>query len=146
MPVETTPKPLTQTYWEWVESSIEPPDGFGLPYAFVLSVTGEVICTALDVTPEQCYQYFLVTILSEAASEAIIALDCFTKPGQGTTHSDVLTGHHFLLGKFRPFIIEYSLYPKVVEPMNFDNFYWNKVLTERLVCAQADLLRRVVDA
>lgn len=136
---------LAAHYWSFMESIIDE-DGVEIPYAIIINAGGDLDVMMLAVSPDQAYRVVLAEI-AKGAREAIFALDRFTKPGQGTKYSDVLAGHHFTgpaldlrRENFRPFVIEYRPSPKLVEPICWDNQFWNGALRHELQQTAANML------
>jgi hypothetical protein len=121
---------LPTQYRDILDSHIDE-KGIEVPPALVMSNTGTLIMMALAVPPTEAYMAVLGEI-NKGASEAIFALDRFTKPGQGTTLSDVMAGHYYSQGSYRPFIIEYQHDPRIIGDIVWNNAFWNITLTEEL--------------
>lgn len=145
----TETKDLPAQFHDYMAAIIDE-DGVSLPHALVVDAKGGLVVMALDLTPDQTYRVVLGEV-AKGAREAIFALDRFTKPGQGTKYADVLAGHHFILADtesaiemFRPFVIEYRHNPRVVEPIDWDNAFWNGVLKRELLQVAANVLREPV--
>lgn len=144
---ETTaaqPRDLASKYHDFMAAIIDE-SGAGMTHAMIINATGQTTMIALDVGPTEVYRVVLSEIFA-GANEAIFALDRYTKAGQGTRYSDVLAGHYFagpLPGMFRPFVIEYRPAPRAVEPICWDNPFWNGVLRAELMGSMYELLSRV---
>ncbi|TCP30727.1 hypothetical protein [Sphingomonas sp. BK235] len=125
-------KDLPTTFHEWIANAVDA-DGF-FPHGLVIAEDGTMTVIAFDVPPDQIYQLMLAQWEQDPRlREAIFGLDRFTKPGQGTTLGDVVTGWHFIREGARPFIVEYQHEPRVVKPLEWANDWWNAVLTRELL-------------
>lgn len=125
--------------------------GIEIPHALLLNRKGELTMMALMLDePTQAYAAVLNTILKDDAVEAIFGLDRFTKPGQGTKYQDVFGGHYYKRdlnsdksifdpGFFKPFIIEYQIEPRIVDPIVWDNPFWNQGLKGELESMMAHM-------
>ncbi len=106
-------------------------DGFRLAPGWILNARGELTVMAMALEPHQVYSAMIGQIADQKATAFIFAIDRYGKPDQGTSRSDLLAGHVGTDGPdgIRPFIIEYDPVGGVVDPMNFDNAFWNRALT-----------------
>lgn len=135
-------KPLTETYHDWLATSIDP-EGFEIPHALVLAQDDTLTVIALAVSPDRAYQVMLAQRL-KGAKEMIFALDRFAKPDQGTTLGDLMAGHHFADGIWRPFVVEYQYDPRIVRPFDWDNTFWNGVLRREMAQSIHNIARELV--
>jgi hypothetical protein len=143
-----TDQPLIENYhsfmaetWDGTEDEI--------PMGMIRKADGSIIMVALALEPEQAYQFFLTMVVDEEATEAVFSLDRFTQPGQGTKYADVLAGHYFdrALGKspWRPFVIEYRKDPRLFEPVDYDNAFWNETLNRELNATMRSMVRQIIE-
>lgn len=119
-----------------------------IPLGMVRKIDGSLIMIALDLEPAQAYEVMLAMIVTERATEAVFALDRFTKPGQGTKYDDVLAGQYFVRssgeGTWRTFVIEYRKEPRHFEPVDYDNEFWNATLTRERLSAMRQTVRKML--
>lgn len=132
-------EPLHEQFWRWAESTVDE-DGFSMPYALSADAKGQVTVMALAVPSNQVYRYVLGHVAKERPAAAIFAMDRFAQPGQGLRYKDLLAGHYFEAGVWRPFIIEYRYDPRAFEPINWENQYWNAALRRELAQAIGTML------
>ncbi len=103
----------------------------------ILDIDGKLIVCALDLKPDEIFQWFWNAVTIENAQEVIFGLDRSTKPGQGTEFNDVLTCCHWREDladgespkwsrAFRIGVINYQYEPKIVRPIDWDNEFWKK--------------------
>lgn len=137
--------PLNQVFWDWMNATIEP-EGFRLGHGMIKTQTGELIVLALDLELHQSYQTMILSALKEGASEAIFAIDRYTLPGQSTKYGDLLAGHYYANGAWRPFIIEYRYEPRAFEPIDYTNMCWTEFLNREMAASLEFLQKGVVDA
>jgi hypothetical protein len=137
-----------QKYQSFMADCIDD-DGVSLAHGIIVDHEGAMLMLALAVPPEQAYQAMLMHIAKSAAQEAIWALDRFAKDGQGTKYKDLLAGQHFIndydkpMQKcFHPFIIEYQIDPRIVEPVDYGNEFWNTALCGELARTCGGILIR----
>lgn len=126
-----TLKPLTAVFEGWIAATIDE-EGVSIPHGLLLDQHDQLTMIALAVPVPDAYRVMLFEILQRDAKEAIFAFDRFTKPGQGTELGDLVAGHHFEAGNWRPFIVEYQHDPRIVQPMNWTNAFWNSALRVEL--------------
>lgn len=133
---------LIKRFYDFTIKGIDE-SGLRLPSALLARPDGSLIMLALMVGPDRSYQAILSTILQEDIREAIFALDRYTRPGQGTHYADVLAGHYYHRDEdktrsvfdpdhFEPFIIEYQIEPRIVDPICWDNAFWTEALENEL--------------
>jgi hypothetical protein len=136
-------EPLIDQYYSFMSETWDE----GIPMGMLLKADGSIIMVALALEPNQAYEVFLSMVVKEEATEAVFALDRFTKPGQGTKYDDVLAGHYFdrSLAKspWRPFVIEYRKDPRHFEPVDYDNIYWNAALIRELAATMRIMIRKM---
>lgn len=142
---DAAPKPLVESWLDWLAHSIDT-KGVELPNALLLDRAGELTVYALAVPPDQGYQLMLAECANRQARELIFAFDRFAKPGQGTTLGDLMAGHHYAGGRWRPFVVEYQHEPRIVKPICWSNLFWNAVLTGELQAAGAEVIRKAAAA
>jgi hypothetical protein len=128
---------LPTQYRDVVDSHIDE-TGIEIAPALVINDAGLLIMMALAVPPTEAYTA-VINEITKGASEAIFALDRFTKPGQGTTLGDVMAGHYYSRGVFKPFIIEYQHEPRILGEIVWDNEHWNTALTGELASAMQQI-------
>jgi hypothetical protein len=143
------PENLLDHYHSWMAETWSG-DEESIPMGMLRKEDGSLTMVALALEPDQAYQVMLQMVITEEATECVFALDRFTKEGQGTKYADVLAGHYFdrSLGRkpWKPFIIEYQREPRLFEPVNFDNEFWNASLTMEMNVSMRRLLGRVVES
>lgn len=129
------------------------PEGMSLPYAFIVNPANELIMAALDLPPDLAYQTVLAMGAEQNAVEIAFALDYRWAEGQGLKrHWDFLAGFWYREHQWTPFIIEYGLKEVegvetlTVDPVNYDNAFWNAQLKKMLAATMAKLIRRVHSA
>lgn len=126
------PKPLPTTYHEWLASTVDE-QGFEIPHGMLLTADGGMTMVALAVPPTEAYKVMLGMFVRDNASEMIFALDRFARPGQGTTLGDLMAGFHLVRGHNpKPFVVEYQFEPRIVQPIDWDNAFWNAALSIEL--------------
>jgi hypothetical protein len=135
-------RPLPDVFHDWLNHTIDE-DGVEIPHGLVLDHANQRTVIALAVPPEQAYQVMFAHVLKAKAREAIFALDRFAKPNQGTTLADLVAGHHFSAGTWRPFVVEYQHAPRIVKPIDWTNPFWNAALTSELAGSLRDAADRV---
>jgi hypothetical protein len=139
-------EPLIDHYYSFMAETWDE----GIPLGMLRKADGSIIMVALALEPEQAYEVVLAMVVREEATEAVFALDRFTKEGQGTKYDDVLAGHYFdrSLGKspWVPFIIEYRKEPKHFEPLDYDNEFWNDTLRKELMGSMRNMVRKMVSS
>lgn len=131
--------PLDQLFWGWMRDTIEQ-EGFPIGHGMIRKAN-ELIVLALDLEPEQSYQAMLIKTL-EGARESIFAIDRYTLPDQSTKYGDLLAGHYFANGTWRPFIIEYRYEPRAFEPIDYGNPWWTDKLKGEIAGFASLLLRQ----
>lgn len=90
---------------------------------------GTLNLSALDLEPEQIFDWFWNLISVENCQEIIFGLDRSTKKGQGTEFSDVVTCCHWREKWNKPFrigVINYQHEPRIVRPIDWENQFWIK--------------------
>jgi hypothetical protein len=123
-------KPLEEQYHDLISTWIDEKGVY--PHKMLsLDSEGRLTLSALDLKPPQAIETFLAETIK--AEEVIFGLDRFTRDGQGTTLSDVITCVHFRREtpdtvSWRPGIIEYQHEPRIVKPWNWENRHWNGVI------------------
>ncbi|WP_010185985.1 hypothetical protein [Sphingomonas sp. PAMC 26605] len=123
---------LTETFHDWLLSTIDEA-GVSIPHGLVLGDDDNLTVVALAVPIDQAYAFMLTEWALNRPKEIIFAIDRFTKPGQGTTLGDLVAGHHFVRDQSsRPFIVEYRHDPRIVQPIDWGNLFWNSALTLEL--------------
>lgn len=126
---------ILKQYHDIISSSITE-EGITIPHALFIGDDEKVDMMALAVPPTQAYRVFLEFIGDKKPASAIFALDRYTKEGQGTKYRDLMAG--FFYQKLEvgtatlPFIIEYQYEPRIVEPIDWSNAFWNDVLGKEL--------------
>jgi hypothetical protein len=132
-------QPLTETFHAWLSSTIDE-EGVSIPYGLALGGDDALTVFALALPVGQAYSVMLTTWALKRPREIIFAFDRFTKPGQGTTLGDLVAGHHFVAGQpSRPFIVEYQHNPRIVQPIDWENSFWNNALAGELRIAISNL-------
>ena len=132
-------EPLITIYEKWIASTVDE-NGFEIPHGLLLDDEDELTVFALAVPFPDAYQLMLAQIAQRRAKEAIFAFDRYALPGQETELGDLMAGHHFVAGRFRPFIIEYRYEPRLVRPIDWTNAFWNRGLTDELAQAMRGLV------
>lgn len=123
---------LVDQYINWLDRTIDE-KGVELPWGLSLGEADKLTVFALALPPPQAYQIMLVEWASNHPKELIFAFDRFAKPGQGTTLGDLMAGHHFVRGHCSsPFIVEYQHAPRIRQPIDWGNAFWNAALTQEL--------------
>lgn len=119
-----------------------------IPMGVILTGHGTLTMLALALNPGEAYEAMLSMTALEKAEEAVFALDRFAKPGQGTKYDDLLAGHYYKRGSgalpWRPFIIEYRREPRVFEPIDYNNEFWNNTLRMELRTTMMKMIKRMV--
>ncbi len=141
-------RPLTDVYHDWVKVTIDE-KGVELPHGLILDKEGKLTVCALALDPPEAYAFMLAQWVTSSPREMIFALDRYALPGQGTTYGDLLAGWH-LIGtdgdsreiKSRPFTIEYQHEPRVVQPYDWNNAWWNAGLARELEGAMRSIIAR----
>lgn len=142
-----TDEPLIDHYHSFM---LETWDGNAddIPMGMLRKADGSLTMIALAVEPDQAYEVMLSMIVTEQAEEAVFALDRFTKPDQGTKYDDVLAGQYFVRGDgegtWRSFVIEYRKEPRQFEPVDYDNIFWNEVLTRERLATMRHMVGRML--
>lgn len=117
-------------------------DGVSIPNAVMLGADDKLTVVALALPPQQVYAFMLSRWTLDRAQAMIFGLDRFAKDGQGTTLGDLIAGHYFERGQSsRPFIVEYQHDPRIVQPIDWDNAFWNRQLLVELAGNIAELAR-----
>lgn len=129
-----TPTELPAAFHDHIAKTVDA-DGFRLAPGWILNPKGELTVLAMDLRPDQIYLTMFMQTAEQSASAFVFGIDRYAKPGQGTTRRDLLAGHITTNGPggIRPFIIEYDPTTGVVDPMNYENAYWNTALNRELV-------------
>lgn len=124
-----TPSELPDAFHDYVAKGTGA-DGWALAPGWILDEQGKLTVLAMDLPPDQIYLTMVTKVAELNATAFAFAVDRFAKPGQGTVRSDLLAGHISTSGArgVRPFIIEYDPATGAVDPMNFDNAFWNAAL------------------
>lgn len=121
-----------------------------VPMGMLRKPDGSLTMVALALSPDEAYQAFLQLVVTEEATHAVFTLDRFAKPGQGTKYEDVLAGHYFdrSLGAkpWRPFIIEYRKDPRLFEPVDYDNEFWNEALIGEMNASLKAMVKRIAES
>jgi hypothetical protein len=140
---------LLEHYHEWMAETWDG-DEDSIPMGMLRKDDGTLLMVALALEPDQAYEVMLQMVITEQAAEAVFTLDRFTQPDQGTKYDDVLAGQYFdrSLGKspWKQFIIEYRKEPRLFEPVDYDNDYWNAALRRELAATMRRMISRVVAA
>lgn len=138
-----TPAELPAFFHDYIAKSVSA-EGWPLAPGLILNQQGELTVMTMDLSPEQAYRVVIAEAAKQMALAFVFAIDRYTKPGQGTTRSDLLGGHISTDGArvIRPFIIEYDPASGVVDPMNFNNAFWNQALTEEFRGVMRGVLAR----
>lgn len=95
--------------------------------------TGEDVMSveSLALDPKAAIAYVAQRVHRATCGEAVYGLDRFTKPGQGTALGDLIAGRwRDAAGVWRPFIIEYQHKPRIVQPLDWGNEFWNDMLAK----------------
>ena len=135
-------RPLHEVFHDWLGHTIDE-SGVEIPHGLVVDQANQLTVIALAVPPEQAYQVMFAQVAKAKAREAIFALDRFAKPNQGTTLGDLVAGHHFSGGTWRPFVVEYQHAPRIVKPFDWTNSFWNAALTDELAGALRATISRL---
>ena len=108
----------------------------------VLTFDDKLEINALALKPDQIFNWFWDNVCNKSAKEVIFGLDRSTKEGQGTEFADVLTCCHwsekFIESEgtwgsaFRIGVINYQNAPRIVRPMDWNNEFWKKTMSEEL--------------
>lgn len=109
-------------------------EGVKIAPALVIGENNLLTMMALAVPPAEAY-LVVISEVTKGAREAIFALDRFAKPDQGTTLGDLMAGHYYSRGVFKPFIIEYQHEPRIIHEIEWHNQHWNYVLSAELTAA-----------
>ena len=116
-------------------------DGFRFAPLHAVDRSGDLTAAMIDLPPKQIYQYFwsIVTGMEKSIERpefVILGLDRSTRPGQGTEFADVLTcvcwwdDPEINWGRsFRTGVINYQYEPRVVRPWDWNNAFWNAIIT-----------------
>lgn len=107
----------------------------------VLNKDGKLEMLAMDLPIHDVFREVFRAIVIREAQEVVFALDRSTREGQGTTLGDVLTGWHWKDGKWATFIIEYQNEPRIVKPIEWNNEFWNQILSDEIEKVQSTVRR-----
>lgn len=130
---------LVEEFERMVQVGIDEEGVYPHPGMFI-DIDGKTNICALDLTPDQIYQWFWNQVSIENVREIIFGLDRTTKPGQGTEFDDVLTCVHWREDLddgpdpkwhrcWRVGVINYQYQPDgntVVRPIDWDNTFWRQ--------------------
>jgi hypothetical protein len=141
--VAATDRALAHEFFDWLSKTIDE-DGMTMPYGLIKDSSGGLVVMAMDLEPAQVYLAMFAKAAEAKATEAIFGLDRYTKPGQGTKYADVIAGHYFDGDQWHPFIIEYRPTPRIVEPIDWNNEFWNQALSREMASAALSVLDRRV--
>lgn len=103
-------------------------------YMWALDQNDGVCVYALDLSPQECWQMFLVESLEKKPKMICMVIDRYSKEGQGTTLDSLVTGKFCNYQKSpaqgsKTFIVEYQEQTEhIVLDMCFDNEHWNKII------------------
>jgi hypothetical protein len=124
-------KGLAEAFHALIASSI---DAVGVyPHKCLHVKDGKLTMAAIMINdPGQVYAALLAICLNKKPDEIIFGLDRYCKPGQGTTLGDCITGANFAAGVWKPFVIEYQHEPRIVQPIQWDNPFWNAHVMDEL--------------
>lgn len=122
---EAKGKPLDEMFHGYIASSIDE-KGIGFNKAVGKHEDGQVTVMALDLQGQQVIDLMKREAASGKYVELIFGMDCFTRPGQGTTLKDVVVCGWWqrATGGWRIGIIEYQNEPRIVKPWCWDNEHW----------------------
>lgn len=141
-------RPLPDVYLDWVKIAIDE-KGIEIPHGLIVDAQGKLTVCALALDPPEAYAFMLTRWITTAPIEMIFALDRYALPGQGTTYGDLLAGWHLKRSdadpakiEHRSFTIEYQHEPRVVQPFDWDNGWWNAGLTRELNGAVRSIMSR----
>jgi hypothetical protein len=125
------PISLPKLYEELVKNHLTE-EGIPHPWLIALHHDGTLTMAMLDIPNEQVFETVSMKFVADlTVKEVIFAIDCYTKPGQGTKYNDVLTVFWWrgeetaeIMGwKFG--VINYVPPPDLlVEPIDWDNEFW----------------------
>lgn len=91
----------------------------------------KMLLMSLDLSVSQCISA-MVASFREGPKKLIMGLDRMCMPNQGTTLGDCIAGFYWNGEKWATFVIEYQNEPRIVKPIEWNNPWWNSVLTKEL--------------
>lgn len=119
-----------QMFFDYATLSIDEKGIYPQPGLVIRDDGTKEIC-ALAQHPLDIYKWFWERVLTDNVSELLFGLDRTTQEGQGTKYADVLTCVHWKrdfdsnpLDAFRVGVINYQHDPRIVDPFDWDNSFW----------------------
>jgi hypothetical protein len=124
-----TPEEL---FYDYATMSIDEKGIFPQP-GIIIRADGSTEISALALPPMEIFKWFWREV-ENGADHILFGLDRHTKPNQGTKYRDVLTCVHYtrLPESFRVGVINYQHDPRIVDPMDWDNAFWQAQLSKEL--------------
>lgn len=134
-------KPMLEIYHSLLSDSINEEGVYPHP-AIIRDANGHTTMLSLDLTASEAMKVFITQIHKLGGVEAILAMDRYTKPGQGTKYNDLMAGWYYnaesalsYQDRLQTFIIEYQHEPRIVDPYVWDNPFWTPILKEQFFTA-----------
>ena len=135
---EKTPINLVESFERYIASCIDEEGIYPHP-CLMLDEKGGLIAAALDLKPDQIFQYFWKSVTVDHCREIIFGLDRTTKTGQGTEFADVLTCCHWRedldanwARAFRIGVINYQYEPRIVRSIDWGNGFWASLMGDEV--------------
>lgn len=133
-------------YWEYLKTSLDE-SGFFMCPGLARKAPGflEVVSAA---GPAAAYGWLVRCIEDADVEEAVIGIDRFTRPGQGTEFADALVLTHWLPGSagspgvIRVGVVNYQ-WPDTVRPIDWGNRFWPGTVKKEL--QSSEIFVRVAD-
>ncbi len=120
----TSGKSLADTFHDLISTAIDA-EGVYPQQAIGINHGGRMTMMALDLSGEATLHLMRGEVAKGIYQELIFGVDCYTKPGQGTTLADVIvSGWWSAATGWRIGIIEYQHEPRIVKPWCWDNGHW----------------------
>ena len=139
-------------YYETLLPKFIDSEGFQYPPMLALKHNGELTMVLPMVGPEQIFDTANMALIANMEyKEVVFAVDRFTKPGQGTKYDDVLTvfwwyGPHEENYGFRFGVINYKkTEPVVIEPIDWNNVFWNDIMLKIVHEYCENTIKRVME-
>ena len=124
--------------------------GFSHPPLLARHHDGKITMATMMLPGEKIFDTVLEQFIADlTVRELVFGIDRFTQPDQGTKYADVLTvfwwvGEHSENYGFRFGVVDYVPPPnKVIEPIKWDNAFWNASMFKTVEASHRDTVRRV---
>jgi hypothetical protein len=125
-------------------------NGFSQPPLVARHHDGTISIASMALPGGEIFRTVLDRFMTDlTVSEMIFGIDRYTQPDQGTKYADVLTvfwwvGERTENFGFRFGVVDYVPPPEmIIEPINWDNAFWNDILFRIVSDSQQNIERQI---